>query len=58
MGLEPTAFGTTIRRSNQLSYTHRELLENLVTRLLAVNGRRHETLHNIHLGLGCEALNS
>ena len=22
MGLEPTAFGTTIRRSNQLSYTH------------------------------------
>ncbi len=23
MGLEPTTFGTTIRRSNQLSYNHR-----------------------------------
>ncbi len=22
MGLEPTTFGTTIRHSNQLSYTH------------------------------------
>jgi hypothetical protein len=26
MGLEPTTFGTTIRRSNRLSYNHRVML--------------------------------
>ena len=26
MGFEPTTFGTTIRDSNQLSYTHRKKL--------------------------------
>ncbi len=28
MGLEPTTFGTTIRRSNRLSYIHRFGLQN------------------------------
>ncbi len=28
MGLEPTTFGTTIRRSNRLSYIHRVVLPN------------------------------
>ena len=28
MGLEPTAFGTTTRRSNQLSYSHRVCFQN------------------------------
>ena len=27
MGLEPTTFGTTIRRSNRLSYIHRVTVE-------------------------------
>ncbi len=33
-GLEPPTFGTTIRRSNQLSYTHR--LERISVRRLEI----------------------
>ena len=40
MGFEPTTLGTTIRCSNQLSYSHRVFAKNLSSRCLLVNGGR------------------
>ncbi len=36
-GLEPSTFGTTIRRSNQLSYNHRFVGANIVFFYLSQN---------------------
>ncbi len=38
MGLEPTTFGTTIRRSNQLSYVHhvKHFLSNAGAKIISI----------------------
>ncbi len=45
MGLEPTTFGTTIRRSNQLSYSHRVFYgckDNTIVRIVQEIGEKNQ----------------